>query len=65
MCRHSETTWQTLEPAVIALVTRGVVQLEFNVNYMEWEHDKTNINQDEQLDWKIRIGKLATKIDEL
>ena len=37
MCRHSKTTWQTLEPAVITLVTRGVVQLEFNVDYMEWE----------------------------
>ena len=41
MCRHSKTTWQTLEPAVIALVTRGVVQLEFKVDYVEWEHGST------------------------
>ena len=39
MCGHSKTTWQTLEQAVIAVVARGVVQLEFKVDYMEWEHD--------------------------
>ena len=36
MCRHSKTTWETLKPAVIVLVTRGVVQLELNDNWCHY-----------------------------
>ena len=34
----------SLEPAGIALVTRGVVQVQFKEHYMEWEHDNTNLS---------------------
>ena len=37
MCRQNRTTWPTLE---LALVTTGVIQLQFIGHYiMEWEHD--------------------------